>query len=263
MNELIKITETNGKNAVSARELYEKLGYDLSQWPRWYKKNITNNKFAMEDVDYQTLRLNVDKGRPSSDFALSIDFAKKLSMLARTEAGEKIRQYFVDVEKRSLKLSHLIPQNFADALELAAKQHRMIEAKTKELELAEHKIKEDAPRVEYYNNVLVSKSGITTTVIAKELGMSAQSLNNILEKHKIIYKVGGTKNYTWVMFSKYQDRGYQKSYTIHYTDKDGNEQTKIENNWTERGRRAIHEYIKKLRDIGELVRPLNPPKELF
>ena len=259
MNELVKITtDSNGKKAVSAKELYEKLGYDLSQWPRWHKKNITNNEFAMEGVDYQTLRLNVEKGRPSSDFALSIDFAKRLSMMARTESGEEVRRYFIEVEKKYVS-QYSIPQTFAEALELAAKQTRMLEATNKQLELAQSTIKENAPRVEYYNEVLTSKSGITTTVIAKELGMSAIALNSILAKKKIIYKVGKT----WVMFAKYQDRGYQKSYTIHFNDSEGNPQTKIENNWTERGRRAIHDYIKKLREKGELITPLHPPKETF
>ncbi len=149
------------------------------------------------------------------------------------------------------------------ALDILARKTKALEQnleeKTKQLETAETTIKENAPRLEYYNEVLISKSGITTTVIAKELGMSATALNNILKERKIIYKVGDT----YVLYSKYQNRGYQKSYTVHFTDKEGNPQTKIENNWTERGRRAIHDFIKGLRAKGELLTPLNPPKETF
>ena len=42
--ELIKITERNGKNVVSAKELYDFLGYDRSQWSRWYQTNILNSQ---------------------------------------------------------------------------------------------------------------------------------------------------------------------------------------------------------------------------
>lgn len=100
MNELIKIQERNGKKAVSARELYIKLGYELSQWSRWSKKNIIENQFAVENEDF----VQLDTMSRTSDFALSIDFAKKLSMLARTEAGEKIRYYFIEVEKQAKEL---------------------------------------------------------------------------------------------------------------------------------------------------------------
>lgn len=106
MNELITITETNGKQAVSARELYERLGYDLSNWKRWYQKNIINNSFAVENEDYIPLviRTSSDKnGNTTIDFALSIDFAKRLSMMARTETGEQIRNYFIEIEKRATK----------------------------------------------------------------------------------------------------------------------------------------------------------------
>lgn len=46
MEEIIKITERNGKSVVSAKELYDFLGYDKSQWSRWYQSNIINNEFS-------------------------------------------------------------------------------------------------------------------------------------------------------------------------------------------------------------------------
>lgn len=97
MNELIKITEYDGKKAVSARELYDFLGFASQHWANWYKKNIVNNSFALENEDWMQLPLS---GR-SIDFALTIDFAKKICMLSRTETGEEIRNYFIEVEKQA------------------------------------------------------------------------------------------------------------------------------------------------------------------
>ena len=57
MVELIKITERNGKSVVSAKELYDFLGYDKSQWSRQYQSNIINNQFAIEGVDYQPIEI--------------------------------------------------------------------------------------------------------------------------------------------------------------------------------------------------------------
>lgn len=105
MEELIKITEYNGKKAVSARELYENLEYKDNNFTKFSRRFILQNKFAIEGVDYQRLVQLVDTPnggkRTMIDFALSIDFAKKICMLSRTEMGEKIRNYFIEVEKRA------------------------------------------------------------------------------------------------------------------------------------------------------------------
>ncbi|KPE51243.1 antA/AntB antirepressor family protein [Chryseobacterium indologenes] len=96
-NELIRISEQNGKQAVSARELYEFLGYDLKNWKRWYLKNIVENQFAVENEDYQTFVIERN-GNETLDFALSIDLSKKISMMAKTVKGEEARDYFINCE---------------------------------------------------------------------------------------------------------------------------------------------------------------------
>ena len=53
MNDLITIKTTeNGNPAVSARELYEFLGYNPAAWSRWCNTNIIKNNFAIDGVDY-------------------------------------------------------------------------------------------------------------------------------------------------------------------------------------------------------------------
>lgn len=102
MNQLITITETNGKKAVSARELYKTLGYTDSQFSRWSKKNIIENPYAIENEDYVGFDTNVE-GNIVSDYALTTNLAKKLCMLSKTKVGEKIRDYFIEIEKRATK----------------------------------------------------------------------------------------------------------------------------------------------------------------
>jgi phage anti-repressor protein len=98
--ELIKISiNSEGQTVVSARDLYAFLGHDKSQWARWYSKNIINNKFAIENEDWTGFDL-MSNGNSTKDFALILNFAKKLCMLARTERGEQARQYFIDCETK-------------------------------------------------------------------------------------------------------------------------------------------------------------------
>ena len=84
---------------VSARELYEQLGLDKSHWSRWSKANIVDNPFALENVDYVGFAI-VANGNETTDFALTIDLAKKLAMQVRTHKGEMVRDYFLTCEKR-------------------------------------------------------------------------------------------------------------------------------------------------------------------
>ena len=112
MSDLIKIVENNGNKAVSARELYEFLGFDKSNWSRWLKKNISDNDFAIENVDYVGF-VTMTNGNETQDFALSIDFAKKLSMMAKTEKGEQARNYFIECEKA---LQKSLPSTYKEAL---------------------------------------------------------------------------------------------------------------------------------------------------
>ncbi|MCK8493132.1 antA/AntB antirepressor family protein [Spirosoma sp. RP8] len=112
MKELIAITtDGQGSPVVSARELYEFLGFDASQWARWSKKNIVNNPFGQKGLDWDVLDIksSSNNGSMTRDFALSLDFAKRLSMFARTAKGEKIRKYFIDCEKRLNKLAPALP----------------------------------------------------------------------------------------------------------------------------------------------------------
>jgi len=98
-----------------------------------------------------------------------------------------------------------------------------------------------APKVEYYNEVLSSTSTYTTTLIAKELGVSATALNRRLNELKIQYK----QNDVWVLYQKYQSKGYTKTTTTTYTDSQGVTRTSMLTVWTEAGRFMIHELLKE------------------
>lgn len=236
MNELIKIEERNGNQVVSARELYEFLGFNITHWKRWYKKNILDNTFAIENQDWEGFAIMAN-GNETQDFALSIDFAKRLSMLARTDKGEQIRQYFIECERKVAQPKQLSARELA-LMVIRAEDEK--EAALMQLEQANETIKEQAPKVEYVNRVLNSSGAHRITIIAKELGMSAIELNEFLRQCKVQYKVEGQ----WVLTTKYQNRGYTKTTTYTFTDSEGKERSSIQTLWTEKGRAFIHHLIK-------------------
>jgi len=110
MNELIKISQNEkGNQVVSARELYSYLGYESNKFARWAKSKILENDFAIENQDWIGLDINV-QGNETKDYAITLDFAKRLAMMAKTEKGEQVRNYFIECEKK------ILPQTYKQAL---------------------------------------------------------------------------------------------------------------------------------------------------
>lgn len=189
MNELIKITTNEeGKQLVSAKELYLGLGLNKAVWARWYKSNIENNEFFKENIDWIGVQHNVE-GNSTKDFAISIDFAKHIAMMARTEKSHEYRNYFIECEKKLKEvITPKLPQTYKEAL----------------IELV--RTIEEKERIEEEKNKLIHQGKLyTATEIAKEVGFrSATAFNKDLEEKKVQYKC----NNTWVLNARYSELGY-------------------------------------------------------
>ena len=164
MIELIKITERDGKQAVSARELYTFLEIQtpFTMWAeRMFEYGFTEN------VDYVSLSQKSEKpqgGRPQIDYALSISCAKEISMLQRNDKGKQARQYFIEAENKYRELQKSggfqVPTSFREALLLAAQQQEKIEEQQKQLE-------KQAPKVLFANAVETSQKSCLIGELAK------------------------------------------------------------------------------------------------
>jgi len=235
MNELIKITEQNGQKAVSARELHLFLE-SKQEFTNWIKGRIKKYGF-IENVDFEVFDnfiKNPDGGRPLSEYALTLDTAKELAMVEGNAKGKEARQYFIACEKKLKEVARpqfQLPQTYVEALRELADVSETVEKQKEVLAI-------QAPKIEYYDGVLNSSSLMPTTIIAKGLGMSAITLNKKLNELGIIYKKSGI----WVLYHKYQDKGYTGVKT--YLHDDGEENKTYQHTyWTEKGRRFIYEIL--------------------
>ena len=118
-------------------------------------------------------------------------------------------------------------------LEQAKAEKLMLEEKNR---LQEQVIQEQAPQVEYCQRVLTSESTYTVTQIAKEFGWSAETLNKKLHERGVQYKQSGQ----WLLYAKYQDKGYTNTITREYKDHLGRQRTSMQTVWRETGRHFIH-----------------------
>jgi prophage antirepressor-like protein len=95
------------------------------------------------------------------------------------------------------------------------------------------------PRADYADSVLDSVTCITTTQLAKELGMTAQELNRLLCEMHIQYWQSGQ----YMLYAEYARLGLAKSRTHKRTFKHGIVSTDTYLVWTERGRNFIHQLL--------------------
>lgn len=115
MNELIKINYETEQPTVSAQELYNELEIK-SNFTTWFD-GICEYGFEAEKDFYPKVDNNENGSRLSRDYQISVDMAKQICILQRSDKGKMYRQYFIDLEK-----SWNTPEQiFARALKLADK----------------------------------------------------------------------------------------------------------------------------------------------
>ena len=96
----LKIDE-NGMTTAS--NLYAFLELEPKNFSHWCLRNIKKNKFAVKNEDYIVFVIENENpkigGRPKTDYKITSEFAKKLSMTGNTERHEQARKYFIACEQ--------------------------------------------------------------------------------------------------------------------------------------------------------------------
>jgi phage antirepressor YoqD-like protein len=168
---------------------------------------------------------------------VAIEFARWLSPRFGKWCNDKIKELMTT---GYTKLDSISRKDLAKMLFEAEETKERVAAMA---ELQQKQLQEAAPKVKYYESVLQSQSTYNTNQIAKELGMSAVTLNKKLRDLGIQYKQGGT----WLLYAQYENKGYTKTRTHIFKDSEGEERTNMRTVWTEKGRLFIHEKLKNVR----------------
>ena len=178
MNELIKVTYSNDRPVVSARELHDFLEVKTAykDWfPRMCEYGFT------EGTDFCSFLSESTGGRPAQDAALSIDMAKEICMLQRSEKGKIARQYFIQLEKDWNSPEKVM----ARALDIAHRELNSLKAANAALTVQNTIM---APKADYFDE-LVDRNLLTSfRDTAKQLGVSQNAFIDFLKAHKYIYR---------------------------------------------------------------------------
>lgn len=236
----LKLTNFNGTEVVDSRQVAEAVGKahkNLLQDIRTYCEYLGELKIQLTDFFIEsTYTTEQNKTMPCY-----LCTRKGCEMIANKLTGKKGITFTALYINAFHKMENQLKNENQKALPTTYKEaliQLLAQVEENEMLLEENQIL--TPKSKYHDEVLHKTGLISTTTIAKDLGMSGQKLNAILYLNKVIYKQGRS----WKPFSKYEwlvSDGYAdyQSYP--------NENAEPQLKWTERGRKWIIEHIDKWR----------------
>lgn len=228
---------TNSKvvilTSIEVAEMISKRHTDLMRDIRRYSEQLNESKIALVDFFIENTYVDA-KGETRPCYNVTkkgCEFiAHKLTGTKGTEFTAKYINRFHDMEEQLTQPK--LPTTYKKAL------IQLLEEVERNEQLEEER-KVLLPKADYHDNVLNKKDLLTTTMVAKDLGLkSARKLNNILHNNKIIFR---DTHGTWYPYAKYKwliEDGYTDYQS--YTD----ENVKPCLKWTEKGRKWIIENIR-------------------
>lgn len=186
MNELISINYDGEQPTVSARQLHKSLEIS-KRFSAWFE---TNSQGFIENEDYTSVLTGTEvqnnggvQIRELQDYSLSVDMAKHICLMSRTEKGKECRQYLIDLEKAW----NTPEQVFARALKMADQTIAKLKDTNKSLV---EKIEADRPKTIFADAVSASHTSILIGDLAKLICQNG-------------YQIGQKRLFQWM-----RDNGY-------------------------------------------------------
>lgn len=171
MNEIIKVNyEDPNRPTVSGRELHKGLEVD-SNYTTWFNRMC---KYGFtENIDYKTCFPNLETenhgGQNKINHMITLDMAKELCMIQRSDKGKEFRQYFIECEKAWNSPDAIM----ARALQLANNQLDLLKS---EKHLLEIQICNQKPLVQFAETVSSAENCIDISEMAKLLSKKGYSI---------------------------------------------------------------------------------------
>lgn len=151
------------------------------------------------------------------------------TLLAMGFTGSKALQFklqYIDAfNEMEQQVKFQVPSTLPEALRLAADQAE--------------KISVLQPKADYTDKMLANPGLETTSVIAKNYGYSTRDFNKLLHGLGIQYKQGKT----WLLYAKYQDKGYTHVEPYGYTNSDGIDKVRNTMKWTQKGQHFLYDFL--------------------
>lgn len=226
----IRTVEVDGEPWLVGKDVAQALGYSNPQ------------KAIRDHVDEEDRTVNESftvNGTPISLINESGLYSLVLS--SKLPGAKKFRRWVTSEVLPSIRKTggYAIPQDYPSALRAlaAAEEQRM--ALAAENERQKQQLADFEPIRQYVDTILESKGALAITQIAADYDISARRLNQILHDEGVQRNVNGQ----WILYRKHMGKGLTSSKTIHFVHADGRPDTKMQTQWTQKGRLLIHEIL--------------------
>lgn len=191
MNEIISIAYENDRPTVLGRELHERLGIN-SNYTTWFSR-MCEYGFA-ENQDFIALfqKRKTAQGNETTytDHQLTIDMAKQICMIQRTEIGRQYREYFLEIERKWNDPQAVMARSLIYAnRQLEVVTGQLAEANA-QLNEANNRIDKLMPKADYYDAVAASEGLTSFRETAKLFGMKEKDFIAFIEKRRLCYRDG-------------------------------------------------------------------------
>lgn len=204
---------------------------------------VIRDEFEEEVRELKIQQMFITKELPNGGcrndpyFELTLNQAKQV-LVRESKFVRKAIIAYIDTLEQANKPT--MPQTYLEALKalVVSEENRLL--LQEENKLQQQIIHEYEPKVSYYDSILQSTDAINITVIAKDYGISAKKLNEILHELKIQYK----QSTTWLLYQDHSIYGYTKTTTTKYNKPNGEVGTNVHTKWTQKGRLFLYEQLK-------------------
>ncbi len=165
MNDLITVTYDSDRPTVLGRDLYEKLEIK-TPYTQWFQR-MTEYGFT-ENVDFILVSQKCETNNPKNpyttiiDHQLTLDMAKQICMIQRSEPGKRYREYFLEIERKWNDPQAVMARSLIYA-------NRQLDAAKIQLAEANALLEAAKPKVIFADAVAASKSSILVGELAKIL----------------------------------------------------------------------------------------------
>lgn len=254
----VRTVEIDGEPWLVGKDVAEALGYSntkdallrhvddedkqivqRSQFPtleNHIPKSALPFEFVNGEIPNRGLTVINESGVYSLVFSSKLPDAKKFKHWVTSEILPSIRKHGMYATDELLADPDFAIRVFEE-LKAEREAKKALEAQNA---IQAQQIAELEPKATYYDEVLKCRDALPTSIIAKDYGWSAKKLNKFLHEQGVQYKLQGT----WLLYSKYADKGYTKSETYPYEGSTGNYHTAINTKWTQAGRLFIYNLMK-------------------
>lgn len=195
--------------------------------PRTYKADGNNKTYKRYDITKQGCEMVANKLTGRKGIIFTAEYVKRFNEMEQADAAAALDSYMIEDPIARAQAWIRERQQYNDAIT--------------EVEKSKQLIGELKPKADYTDRILNSKSLVSITQIAKDYGMSGKAMNEKLHELGIIYKLGGQ----WLLYSKYQAKGYTHSETVDITHSDGRADVVMNTKWTQKGRLFLYRHLKK------------------